>query len=405
MTTREPAQPHAGGEAAPLISPVLASEVNRARVLQALYDTGPLSRAELARLTGVSRATIGGITGQMIEQGLLAEGATRPSSAAGGKPSRPLWFAEHAPPILGAHLLPGTVEAALISAGGTLFARTKRDFEAEAPDGAAALEALIATLTELRESAHAAPMGIGVAVGGMVDTATGIIVRIALAPELDGLPIGERLTEELGLPSWIDVHPRVQALGDRWFGQGRGRSSFASLYTGEALGVGLVIGGSVHRGVGGAGGEVGHSTVRLGGERCHCGRRGCWETIATHTWLRARALEAGLPGAATITAGPLARLAARDHPHANELLDNYAHNLAIGMANLHQTFAPGLFILHGDATAAGEPLRSRIEHHLRANIPEHPAGPPQVAFTNLDDHATLLGAAGLVLSQTLHIAI
>ncbi|WP_031469993.1 ROK family transcriptional regulator [Sciscionella sediminilitoris] len=390
---------------APLISPTVASEVNRARIMQALYDTGPLSRAELARLTGVSRATIGSITGQLIDNGLLAEGESRPSSAAGGKPSRPLWFAENAPPIASAHLLPGTVEAALISAGGTLLAHTRREYDVRVPGGTPALEALTEALTEIRAAGSTEPMGIGVAIGGMVDTDSGSIVHIALAPALDGLPVAEHLRTTLGLPTWIDVHPRVQALGDRWFGQGRGRSGFASLYTGEALGVGLVIGGSVHRGPGGTGGEVGHTTVDLHGKPCHCGRTGCWETIATHTWLRTEALEKGLPGAATLTAGPLARLAARDHPHAAELLDEYARNLAIGMANLHQTFAPGLFILHGDAVAAGETLRGRIEHHLHRGIPPHPAGPPQVAFTNLDDHATLLGAAGLVLSHTLHIAI
>jgi predicted NBD/HSP70 family sugar kinase len=376
-------------------------EINRARLVQALYEMGPLSRAELARLTGYSRATIGTVAAGLIESGLLAEGPSRPSSAAGGKPSRPLWFAPGAPPIAACHLLPGSVEAALISAGGTLLRVARRTYPIDSKDGA---DAVLAALDEVLGDADPAPVGVGIAVGGMVDTDTGTIVQVALAPTLDGLPIGPIVADRFGLSTWIDLHPRVQALGDRWFGQGRGHGSFASLYTGETLGVGLVIGGVVHRGKAGSGGEIGHTTVQVDGIPCRCGRSGCWETIATLRWLQAEALRLGLPGGSSITAGPLARMAATGHDKAGRLLDRYAHNIAVGMANLHQTFAPGLFILHGDTVAGGEALRGRIEHHLHKAIPEHPAGPPQVAFTTLDDHATLLGAAGLVLSYSLDVS-
>lgn len=376
------------------------SDAGRARVLQALYDLGPLSRAELSRLTGTSRAGITGIVQTMLDQGLLAEQDTRPSSPAGGKPSRPLWLSPEAPPIAAAHLLPGRVEFALVSAGGEVLSSSQREFQPGNRE--AASETLVSGLAQVQEAAGRPLLGVGVAVGGIVDTDTGTIVRIALAPELDGLPVSSLIGDRLGIPAHVDLHPRAQALGDRWFGQGRGRSHFASVYTGEALGVGLVIDGHVHRGPSGMGGEIGHSTVQAGGRRCHCGQTGCWETIAGHSWLREQAVQAGLPGAAVLTAGPLSRLAALQHPHAGELLDQWAANLSVGLANLQQIFAPGLFILHGDAVAGGEELRGRVESHLRARIMPHPAGPPSVTFTTLQDHATLLGAAGLVLSQQLH---
>lgn len=382
-----------------LISRGTAGEVNRARVLQALYDAGPLSRADLARLSGVTRAAIGRIVGDMLAEGILTEQDPLPSSAAGGKPSRPLWFARHAPPILAVHLLPDTIEAALIGAGGDIQ-RTVRTGH-DRSTGAAT--ALITLLRQLLDHAHQPPIGIGIAVAGMVNTDTGTIVRVNLAPHVDGLALGPIVEDAISLPTWIDHHPRVQALGDRWFGPGRGHADFVSLYVAEAVGAGLVIGGTVHRGPAGAGGEVGHTTVQLGGSTCRCGRIGCWETIASHDWLRDQARRHGLPGAATLTAGPLASLAARGIPGAAQLLDAYAHNLAIGIANIHQTLAPELFILHGDATTGGEALRSRIEAHVRQMLPPHPAGPPHLTFSTLHDHATLLGAAGLVLSQTLQL--
>lgn len=384
-----------------LISPGRAGEINRARLVQILYDMGPLSRAELARITGVSRAAIGTFVQGMIDQGLLTEGEPRPSGAAGGKPSRPLWFSPDAPPIAAANLLPGSVEAALISAGGTVLVTAQQTFPAGAPDGTVAAQALIAALRDLLGHHDRRPIGVGIAVSAMVDTDTGTIVRMALAPSLDGLAVGPIVSEAVGLPVWIDHYPRVQAFGDRWFGQGRGHGNFASIYAGETLGLGIVIGGVVHRGPAGSGGEIGHATVQVGGQRCRCGRTGCWETIASHRWLQAEAMRFGLPGASSITAGPLSRLAARGHPHAAALLDLYARNLSIGLVNLHQSMAPGLIIMHGDSVAGGEALRSRIEAHVRENVLQHPAGPPQIAFTPLDDHAPLVGAAGLVLSYSL----
>lgn len=245
--------------------------------------------------------------------------------------------------------------------------------------------------------------GVGIAVGGMVDTDTGTIVQVNLAPALSGLPLGPMVADRVGLPTHLDLHPRARALGDRWFGQGRGVGSFASIYTGEAIGVGLVLDGVVHRGPAGAGGEIGHTVVQRGGQKCRCGQRGCWETIATHRWLRAEAARRQLPGARTMTTGPLARLAAGHQPGAVELLDTYAGNLAVGIANLQQVLAPGLFIVHGDAVAGGEAFRSAIEREVRAHLPTHPGGPARIAFAPPDDRATLLGAAGIVLSRSLQL--
>jgi predicted NBD/HSP70 family sugar kinase len=104
----------------------------------------------------------------------------------------------------------------------------------------------------------------------------------------------------------------------------------------------------VYRGPSGAGGEIGHSIVQAGGLECRCGQRGCWETITSHRWLRAEALRLGLPSARTMTAGPLARLAARGHRQAADLFDQYARNLAIGIADIAWICAPhyGRHLVH-----------------------------------------------------------
>lgn len=401
-----PAAPATGRRApAALISPAMASRVNRARVLQALYDIGPLSRADLARLTGVTRATIGAIVLPLIDRGLLVEGDPAPVDASGGKPARPLLFSPNSWPIGAVHVRPGRIDAALLSAGGQILETASDRFPAATRDAGRVVDAVVSALTAVLPPDRTQVFGVGIAVGGMVDTDTGTIVKVNLAPGLSGIPLGPLVAEKVGLPVYLDLHPRAQALGDRWFGQGRGVSSFASVYTGEAIGVGMVLDGMVHRGPAGSGGEIGHTIVDMGGIECRCGQFGCWETIATHRWLRAESARLHLPSAGTMTTGPLARLASKGHPGAADLFDRYARNLAVGIANLQQILAPGLFILHGDAVAGGEAFRRAIELHVRSSIPEHPGGAPQIAFTALEDSATLHGAAALVLSHSLQLAV
>ncbi|WP_234434293.1 ROK family protein [Streptomyces sp. NRRL F-5126] len=378
-----------------------ANEANRTRVLQLLYDVGPLSRADLAKHTGVTRTTIGSIVQPMLDSGVLVEGEPRASGSVGGKPARPLWFSRDGQPIAAVHLMPGRVEAATVSPVGEVLATSSGTFPAEAADGSPAVDLVVDCLRRVLPADGRRALGVGIATGGMVDTDTGTIVEVSLAPALSGLPLAPLVSERLGLPVHIDHHPRAQALGDRWFGQARGVRSFASLYLADVLGVGLVLDGAVQRGRSGAGGEIGHSVVALDGEVCNCGRRGCWETVATGVWLRREAGRLGLPAAREMTPGRLTALAARRDPAALELLDRYARNIAVGIVNLQHTLAPGLFLLHGDVVAGGETLRSAIERHVTGWVLPHPGGPPDIVLARDDDHATLLGAAGIVLSQSL----
>jgi predicted NBD/HSP70 family sugar kinase len=391
------------GSSPRLISPAGAGQLNRTRLLQILYDVGPTSRAELARISLVTKTTIGAIVQPMLDEGILVEGGPQRSSAQGGKPARPIWFSPSGRPIVAVHLLPGTVRTALVSPTGSIITEAAARFPATTLDQNVIIDCVTSCIEDVLPSDGRTVLGVGIAVGGIVNTDEGRIVEVNLAPGLSGLELGPILSSSLGLPVHLDHHPRVQALGDRWFGSGRRVSSFASIYCGEAIGVGLVIDGAVHRGVAGAGGEIGHTIVDLNGDVCRCGRRGCWEAIATHRWLRREAAAAGLPAARRLTVGPLARLVADGHPKAAELFDRYAHNVAIGIINLQQILAPGLFILHGDVVQGGNELRERVQKYVLAGIPAHPGGEPSIIFASSEDDMTLLGAAGLVLSQSLDL--
>ena len=398
---RSSGDPHARPRT--LLTSSTVGSANRGRVLQALFDLGPTSRADLARHAGVNRTTISGIVQPLIDEDLLVEGDPVAGSSAGGKPARPLWFSSSAQPICGVLLMPGLVHACIVTLDGTIEA----EHRIALPDSARPVEPIIETIYAAVSStlaqARRRPLGIGVAVGGMVDTSTGTVVKVNLAPSLDGYPLAERLAARFDLPVKLDHHPRALLVGDRWFGAGRNVREFAVVYTGEVLGGALYVDGHLFRGTAGAGGELGHTFVQLDGEVCRCGRRGCWDTIATLTWLRREATRIGLPEPQAINS---ARLVAEQHrPGAPDLLERYARNVAVGIANLQQTVAPNVFILHGDVVLGGEVMIDAIARHVKTMVPSRPGSAIEIRSGDAGDRAALLGAAGLVLSGLLQFEI
>lgn len=378
-----------------LITTTAIGETNRRRVLETLHRLGPSSRAQLARSLGVNRATIATILQPLLESGTLVEGDPIAPSNAGGKPARPLWFRSEGPWLGAVHLSPDFVVAARIAFDGSIHEIGRASY-----DRAASTQDITQALYEVTDRCLTGVnlVGIGVAAAGMVDTRAGSILSMHLTPGLSGLPVVSILEERFHVSTLVDHHPRVQALGDRWFGLGRDIQDFASVYTGEALGFGIVHQGEVLRGVDGAGGESGHTIVQLDGDLCRCGRRGCWETVATLGWLRERAAAMSLPDARSMDARGLAKLADSGSAEASELLDLYARNLAIGIANNEQILAPGHYIMHGDACGGGALMRESLQRWVGRLAPER-GNPPAVVFATEPDQITLLGGAGLVLSS------
>ncbi len=226
-----------------------------------------------------------------------------------------------------------------------------------------------------------------------------------LAPMLNGLMLGDALTHRFDLPVLLDHHPRALLVGDRWFGHGRGVRSFAVVYTGEVLGAAFYLDGHLHRGLGGAGGELGHTFVQVDGELCRCGQRGCWDTIATLGWLRREARAASLPDADTIDSRRLVEHASGGLTAAAELLDRYARNVAIGIANLQQTLAPNTYVLHGVVARGGPMMIDAILGHVRSFVPGRPGSEITFTVNEAEGRAAMLGAAGLVLSDLLQFPL
>jgi predicted NBD/HSP70 family sugar kinase len=380
-----------------LLTPSDIGDVNRSRVIQAFCDYGPLTRADLAKMAGVTRATIGNIVSSLVDSGLIEEGEPRDTGTV-GKPGRPLWFGPRAGLTGAVSITPGLVDAALVNARGEELEKRVVAFDAS-DDYRRIVGALGDALGKVLPRSPREVLGVGIAVPGVCNTATGDVLGSGPVPALNGVKLGSQVADRVRTRVLVDNDTRAQALGEKWFGQGRQESSFASVQTGHGIGVGLVLRGVVLRGPHGEAGEAGHITVEVDGDACTCGLRGCWETIASLRWLRREAAALGIKHASKLDASHLVARA-DDDPNAMTLLHRYADNIAVGIAALQLILSPGLFILHGDAVGGGERLRALVEDAARRRVFAHVRTSVEVVTSELDQRATLLGASGLVLSET-----
>ena len=368
-----------------LLTSRAVGDVNRSRILRAFCDHGPLSRADLARLAGVPRATIGAIVNGLMEDGLLAE---EPGEKTGkvGKPGRPLWFRADAPLVLAVSFEPSEVIGARVNARGDVLERTAVTLACATATGDEVRAAVLAALQPL-VAPHV--LGVGIAVPGVVDTDSAVVLGSSQVPGSTGAELASSVSAALDLHVVVDNDARSQALGEKWFGDGRNIPALASLQTGEGIGVGLVLDGALHRGEGGFGGEIGQIPLVVDGALA------TWESIATLGWLRKQ----GVPGVTDA-----ATLMASTEPGAAALRGLYARNLALGLAALLHLLGPMRVLLHGDVLSGGDAFVADVVGALKA------IGLPgldemlDVRASRLDRDATLLGAAGLVLTDTFRLA-
>lgn len=300
-------------------------------------------------------------------------------------PAGPVWAA--------LELLPGAVQAALVDARGAILRRGQCAFDPTGPLPGVQ-QAIERALTDAAVAGRSV-QGCGVASGGIIDADAGVIIEINDVPCLDGFDVAGFIAGLVSAPVSVEHRARVQVMGDRWFGPGRGLATFASVSTGDTLGVGILYEGRILAPDGGRSGA--HMTVAAGGPRCTCGKQGCWKAVATTSWLQIAADEAGLEAGGLPA---LERLAAAGDAGARAVVVRYAENLAVGLANIQQLCTPGLFILHGEAATAGTDFLGTVESVLiestRSASPRDPRVVP--ASVGVDDVA-LLGAAALVIHQ------
>ena len=264
---------------------------NERLVVRTLYDLGPVSRAEIARLTGLTRTTVSDVIASLLDEGVVREIGRGPSS--GGKAPILLEVDDDARLVVGLDLGEEHFAGSLVNLRGEI--RRSVALPVGGRDGEAAVQLVFELLDELLDGSTAPLLGIGIGTPGLVDSRTGTIRR-AVNLDWRDLPLGQIVSERYEVPTNVANDSQAAALAEYTYaGEGRVPNLIA-IRVGRGVGAGLVLRGALFQGDGSGAGEIGHIVVDDDGALCRCGRHGCLETVAGMRAIEARATDvAGKP--------------------------------------------------------------------------------------------------------------
>jgi predicted NBD/HSP70 family sugar kinase len=345
---------------------------NAALVLRALYDFGPISRAELARLSGLTRTTVGDLVGSLIDDGLAREIGRGPST--GGKAPILLELIDGARHVIALNLGEFIFRAALVDLRGQVQRTIERSVQGL--NGDESIEVVHELIEELSPGAPETLLGIGVGTPGIVDATTGTI-RWAVNLDWQDLPLGEILRARHGVPVEVANDSRAAALAIELFSGARS-TNLVAIQVGRGIGAGVVLGGELFHGDGFGAGEIGHVVVDDDGAECRCGRFGCLETVASSRAIIHSATAAARADPASnlgrqLAANGSGELTLDDVRAALEEGDEAARRTVVSAGRFLGQAVAGLIgvldveriVLHGSVASLGEPWLEAVRDEAR----------------------------------------
>ena len=344
---------------------------NRSLVLQQLFDAGPLSRADLARATGLTRVTVSELVTELLDDGIVAELGTKPGTHM-GKPATLVGLSGTAPVAIALDLSGDqSVKGAIVNLVGAIVHREEVPFAR----GEEAVRAIIGLVDSLKAAAQQRVLGVGIGTPGII-TAEGVVL---LAPNLgwEDLDLAGLIAQACGLPVYVGNDANIAAVAESAFGAGDD-AGLMLITIGQGVGGGVLIDGRSLSGPLLSTGEIGHVVVDTNGEQCECGNRGCLETILAVPHLRA-------------LANP------DDRSHAGEILGSV-------LTPIVTTLGIDDVVLYGPSELLEGPLLDATRDVLAKQTLPFVAQRIQVRLTPLTDELVLTGAAAQVRFRELGVA-
>jgi glucokinase-like ROK family protein len=374
--------------------------LNRLRVIDALREEGLISRAEIARRTGLSRSTVSSLVSELQADGLVIE---RPEPAAahgdqGGRPPILLSFDASAGVAVGIDFDHHHVRVAVSDLSSRILAEREQQLDTDhaAHEGLDAAAELVGELLAEAGVDEARVIGAGMCLPGPVHRPTGVVGSTAILPGWVGVAAAEEMRRRLELPILVDNDANLAALAEAAFGAGRDAKDLVYLMISSGIGAGLVLNGRLYRGAEGLAGELGHVLVDADGPVCRCGNRGCLETVAGTDALAdllRRSHGDGLDGRAIV------RLAREGDLGCRRVIADAGRAIGKAAATLVNVLNPELLIVGGDLSDAGELLLGGVRESLERSALPTAVQAADVVAGSLGDRAEVLGAIALVLSE------
>jgi len=346
--------------------------INQTVLLHLIRERQPISRVDIARITGLRPGTISSIVNRLIRKGVIFEGAEGPSSG-GRKPTYLNINAENAY-ILGIDIGVRDTAYAVSDFNGRILKQKNTITDGDPREFIAKLGDEINKLVK-REYSRVKFAGVGVSVPGLIRRETG---EVAVSPNLGwkDLPLKSLLEAQLELPVFVENDANAAAFSELWYGPLDEIKVKTLLYilVVDGLGCGLIINGELHVGSKVGMGGFGHMCIEPNGELCSCGRKGCWETLASEsaTIARYHRLMSNKNGSITTSMTDIIAQANRGEAKAVAAITATAEYLGDGIASLAHGLSPESIVIGGEIAAAWSLLEPVIKERVKSQyiIPE-----------------------------------
>jgi predicted NBD/HSP70 family sugar kinase len=373
-------------------------EHNVRLVLRALANLAPISRADIARRTQLTRTTVSDVVSQLSGAGLIQEVGRGPSS--GGKAPILLQIPRDARQLVGIHVGDGHVRGAIVNLAGDVSHRER--VELETRDGATVLASLEGLVDRLVDRASGVPLGIGIGTPGIVDTTSGT-VRWAVHLDWRDLRLGPRLQAHTGLPVYVANDSQAAALAEWTFGGHTTARAMVAVRIGTGIGAGIIIDDRLYQGEGAGAGEIGHTTVTTNDVRCRCGRTGCLETVASVP----ATLERVRIALGATTRPDLAQVVEGFHagrPEVRAAVLESALYIGRALGALIDTLDIRHIVLIGPMTSFGQDWFGTVREEARRTALPLLAETTRITLGNLGPDVQELGAAALLMTAELGLS-
>ncbi|MDI9438512.1 MAG: ROK family protein [Limnochordia bacterium] len=381
---------------------------NQSRLLRVLCQK-PATRSELAKLTGLSPATVTNLTKELIAQGLVDESRTLES--VGGRPPVLLEFNSNAGKVIGVRISRTRVQAALVNLGADALAWEEQRLPEHSPE--AVLQVVVDVVRKLcvENRVHLEELvGIGVAVPGIVQEDTGV-VRLSTFLQWREVSVGSQLEAALGVPVLVQRNGNASALAECHLNGEQTATDLLYVHLGDGIGAGLVLDGRIYSGRTGRAGEIGHNIVDPHGPQCLCGNRGCLEVLVSGNALARQGQELAASGRssclqeaakeAEITAAVVIAAAVQGDAAARELVATAGRYIGKAMAGIVNLLDMDEVVLGGDLLEAGDVLLDSLSLSFYGALLPFRVPEVRLRVTTIGPKAGVLGAATVVIQQFL----
>lgn len=375
-----------------------ARTLNRRVVFEAVRRHGAITRADLARMTGLTPQAVSNISAELRDAGLIREGNRRQGLR--GQPAIELSLDPKGGYAIGLNLGHQTLSGVLVDLAGTVIATHTLPVEAAVLPLDTLIDAMEAAVEGLLAQARLPRdqlWGVGCGLPGLVRDGVLTVDTMTGDGERPRYPLAQSLSLRLNLPVIAENDARAAAIGERLYGVGRNARHFFYLHFGFGIGGGMIVEGEHYRGGSGGAGEIGHMIVKPGGRPCSCGNRGCLEQYCS-LFAAGEAVSGAERSAEQVRPEELAACLAEGEPRFMAWLQEAAQHLRIAIHNIEIMFDPETVVIGGGLP---EPVLERLltlTHPLLPSVyPDGRRTLPRLTVATAQDMPAL-GAAALPIS-------